>query len=108
MTLSYHAALTKLLEAQKSLTEQDISKLPKARQADLVKSRAGVFAEIQALQAQQMSAVDEGYSVVTPEFKSCQASLQNLSDWLANQANTDGKYLDLVSQGVGLALSLLA
>ncbi len=108
MTDSYHEALNKLLKAQESLSDQNISTLPTVQQLDLEKSKAAIYAEIQALQTTQMSAAEGSYTAVTTTFSDCKASLQNLSDWLAEKEKTDGEYLSLVSKGVGLALSLLA
>ncbi len=108
MSNSYHEALNKLLKAQQSLAGRDLSKLPRAQQADLEKSKAAIYAEIQALQSGEMSDLDGNYESVTNEFNTCKTSLQNLSDWLGKQKQQAGDDLNLISKGIGLALSLFA
>ena len=107
MTNSYHDALTKLIDAQTALDAQDISTLPTAQGASLESAKAGIYGEIQALQAQEISNRDEEYQTATAAFRDCRSDLQSLSNWVENKRKTDTDIFSVLYKGVGIALSLL-
>ena len=107
MTDNYREALAKLLKVQKALESQDISNLPTPQIAALEKSKAGVYAEIQAIQTTEMNNLEDEYKVVTTSFIACKSELQKLSFWLAKRQKMDQEILNILSKGVSLALTLL-
>ncbi|PHQ67058.1 MAG: hypothetical protein COB93_11385 [Sneathiella sp.] len=107
MTNSYQGALKKLLSIQASLDAENLATLPRNQVANLEKSKAGVYSEIQALQAGQMGNLDSDYEVVTTEFSDCKSDFKSLADWVAEKQKTDKFVLSMLSKGVSLALSLL-
>ena len=106
MINSYRDALTKLLKVQSALNAENLATLPAAQVVNLEKAKAGVYGEIQALQAQETSSRDDDYQVVTDAFGACKSDLQDLSNWMANKRKTDGEIFDALLKGVNMALSL--
>ncbi|MCF8467370.1 MAG: hypothetical protein K9G33_08220 [Sneathiella sp.] len=107
MASSYQDALSKLLTAQTALNTQDISALPGAQAANLEKAKAGLYGEIQALQARWIASRDDNYQVATTAFRDCEAELKDLSKWVIKKRRTDSEIFELLYKGLGIALSLL-
>ena len=108
MTNSYQDALSKLQQAQDALNAQDISQLPPAQLANLEKSKAAVYGEIQALQAKAIEDRDDLYAAMTDSFRDCKSDLTSLSDWATGRKARDQAIFTMLTKGISIALSLLA
>jgi hypothetical protein len=107
MTNSYREALVKLEKAQAALNSQNVSDLPATQLVSLEKSKAAVYGEMQALQAQQIAERDGDYSALTTEFRDCKSDLTDLSGWISAKEARDRALFSMLAKGVSIALSLL-
>ena len=107
MTNGYQDALAQLQKAQAALNAQDVSKLPAAQLANLEKSKAAVYGEIQALEAKQIADRDGDYSAVTMAFRDCKSQLTALSNWVSAKEAQDQAIFSMLTKGISIALTLL-
>lgn len=108
MANSYRDAFAKLEKAQAALNTQDVSQLPSSQLANLERSKAAVYGEIQALQVKQIAERDGDYAALTTAFRECKSELSDLSSWVSEKEARDRAIFSMLIKGVSIALSLLA
>ncbi len=107
MTNNYKDALAGLEKAQAALNAQDVSQLPPVPLANLERSKAAVYSEIQALQAKQFANLNKDYAAITNDFRNCKSELTDLSNWVSAREARDRAIFSMLTKGVSIALSLL-
>ncbi|MEH6404951.1 MAG: hypothetical protein V7750_16355 [Sneathiella sp.] len=106
MSSSYREAYSDLLVAQKLLNSQDLSVLDPPRQLEVVQMQGVVFAEIQALLVQRLSARNEEYSAATEGLQQSEAEFLKIKEW-AESAENGEKIFGGILKGISILLPLL-